>query len=470
MRHLLVRRDFRRLLLTRLASQFGDGVFQAALAGTVLFNPQQAADPMGVAAGFAVLLLPYSLVGPFAGVWLDRWSRRQVLLVANVVRAVLVAVVAALVLGGVQGTMFYVAGLAVFSVTRFVLSALSAGLPHVTDEPSLVSANALSTTAGAVAAVLGGGVSIGVTGLADSSSGGYAALALGSALPYLAAAWVVSGFSRPYLGPDHLTLAATVSARDVLHGMVAGARHMVQHRPATAVLTVMAAHRLFYGVLTLMTLLLYRNTFTGSTGLFRGGLAGLGEVLAAGATGTLLAAAVTPWAVRRWGKAPWVTGLLVLAGVGQLVLGGLFEPPAVVAAVLTLGFVAQGIKICVDTTLQESVDDDFRGRVFSVYDTLFNVTFVASLLAGALLLPESGVSLALLVAIGGGYLLTAVAFTRWSRRPGHSLESPHAAEPAPAPPPAPQERPRHQVSSSASASSGAKGPRSNRRSLRNRQA
>src|ERR671929_2319633 len=101
-RHLLFRGDFRRLLATRLLSQFGDGVFQAALAGTVLFNPQRAADPVDVAAGFAVLLLPYSLVGPFAGVWLDRWSRRQVLLHANVVRAVLVAFVAALTLGGVQ--------------------------------------------------------------------------------------------------------------------------------------------------------------------------------------------------------------------------------------------------------------------------------------------------------------------------------------------------------------------------------
>src|SRR6476660_3343258 len=107
MRSLLARKSFRRLRITRLLSLFGDGVFQAALAGTVLFNPQRAADPVAVAAGFAVLLLPYSLVGPFAGVWLDRWSRRQVLVRANVLRAVLVAVVAGLVLGGVTGPAFY---------------------------------------------------------------------------------------------------------------------------------------------------------------------------------------------------------------------------------------------------------------------------------------------------------------------------------------------------------------------------
>ncbi|MCZ2849563.1 MFS transporter [Modestobacter sp. VKM Ac-2978] len=414
-RHLLLRADFRRLLATRLSSQFGDGVFQAALAGTVLFNPQQATNPIDVAAGFAVLLLPYSLVGPFAGVWLDRWSRRQVLLVANVVRAVLVVAVAALILAGIQGIGFYVAGLLVFSVNRFVLSALSAGLPHTTDAPSLVSANALSTTSGAVAGVLGGGVAIGATALIGSGSGGYAGLALASAVPYLVASAVVSRFPRGHLGPDHLSLAATVSARDVLHGMVAGARHMLAHPPATAILSVMAVHRLMYGLLTLMTLLLYRNSFADDTGLFPGGLAGLGQVLAAGAAGTLLAAAVTPWAVRRWGKAAWVVGLLVLGGTGQLVLGGLFRPAAIVAAVLVLGFVAQGIKICVDTTLQEAVDDDFRGRVFSVYDTLFNATFVAALLAGAFLMPASGVSWVLLVGIAAGYLLTAVAFSRWAR-------------------------------------------------------
>ncbi|QXG74321.1 MFS transporter [Modestobacter sp. L9-4] len=417
-RHLLLRGDFRRLLMTRLSSQFGDGVFQAALAGTVLFNPSQATDPFDVAAGFAILLLPYSLVGPFAGVWLDRWSRRQVLLVANVVRAVLVVAVAALILAEVTGAGFFIAGLLVFSVNRFVLSALSAGLPHVTDEPSLVSANALSTTAGAIAAVLGGGVAIGATELAGSGPGSYALLALLSAVPYLGASAIVAGFPRPHLGPDHLTLAATVSARDVLHGMLAGTRHVLAHPPATAVLSVMAVHRVFYGLLTLMTLLLYRNSFADETGLFPGGLAGLGEVLAAGAAGTLLAAAVTPAAVRRWGKAPWVIGLLLLAAVGQLVLGGLFTPPAIVAAVLTLGFVAQGIKICVDTTLQESVDDDFRGRVFSAYDTLFNVFFVIALLGGAFLLPATGTSWPVLIAVGVGYLLTALAFARWSRRSG----------------------------------------------------
>lgn len=409
-RHLLLRSDFRRLLGTRLLAQFGDGVFQAALAGTVLFNPQRAADPVAVAAGFAVLLLPYSLVGPFAGVWLDRWSRRQVLLLANLVRAVLVAGVSALVLGGVQGTAFYAAGLAVFSVNRFILAALSAGLPHTTEEASLVPANALSTTSGAVATVAGGAAAIGLLQLLGSGNGGYAALALSAALPYLAAAGLASGFGRADLGPDSVARAARLSVADVGRGMAAGARHVWAIRPAAAALLAISLHRLWYGVLTLMTLLLYRNTFSGDGGLFPGGIVGLGEVIAAGGVGTLLAAVATPGVVRRIGKRRWITLLLVCAGVSQFGLGLPFLAPTIVLASLVLGFVAQGVKICVDSTLQEEVEDDVRGRVFSVYDTLFNVTFVAALLAGAFLLPSTGISYLLLAVVGAGYLATAALY------------------------------------------------------------
>ena len=417
--HVLRRGDFRRLLGTRLLSQFGDGVFQAALAGTVLFNPQRAADPVDIATGFAVLLLPYSLVGPFAGVWLDRWSRRRVLLLANVVRAGLVAVVAVLIVGGVEGAAFYTAGLAVFSVNRFVLSALSAGLPHTVDEASLVPANALSTTSGGVSTVAGGAAAILVLEGTGAGNAGHAAMALAAAAPYLAASAVVSGFSRAHLGPDHMAAAVRMSARDstrdTLLGMVAGARHVAALPPAAAALLAIGLHRFCYGVFTLMTLLLYRNTFEPGGGFFPGGILGLGQVVAAAAIGSLLAAVVTPPVVRQIGTRRWVPLLLTGGGAAQVALGLWFDPAAVVLVGLLLGFVAQAVKICVDSTLQETVEDDYRGRVFSVYDTLFNMTFVIALVVGAVTLPESGVSSAVPVAVAVGYLLAAATYVRMTR-------------------------------------------------------
>ncbi len=413
-RSLLSRSDFRRLFATRLLSQFGDGVFQAALAGTVLFNPQRAADPLDVAVGFAVLLLPYSLVGPFAGVWLDRWSRRSVLLRANVVRAGLVAIVAAVVLGGIDGVPFYAAGLAVISVNRFVLAALSAALPHTTD--ALVPANALSTTSGSIATVAGGGAALLLLPLTGSGNPGYAGIALAAALPYLAAAAVASGFDRDHLGPDSIARDGVPPARNIAAGMVAGARHAWARPPAAAALAAIGLHRVCFGLLTLMTLLLYRGPFLDATGPFRGGLAGLGQLVAAIAVGALLAAAVTPAVVRRAGRVRWTVGLLLFGAGAQLLLGLPFQPPTVLAGGLVLGFVGQGVKICVDATLQETIDDDFRGRVFSGYDTLFNVAFVVAVVSASFVLPPSGRSVPTLLLVAAGYLLAAGTYLAIRRR------------------------------------------------------
>ena len=85
LRSVLASHDFRRLYSTRLAGQFGDGLLQSALATFVLFSPERQPDAVRVAAAFAILLLPYSFIGPFAGVLLDRWRRRNVLVRANLI-------------------------------------------------------------------------------------------------------------------------------------------------------------------------------------------------------------------------------------------------------------------------------------------------------------------------------------------------------------------------------------------------
>ena len=404
MRSLLAGRDFRRLLATRLSAQFGDGVLQAALAGTVVFNPQRAADPVAVAAGFAALLLPYSLVGPFAGVWLDRWRRRQVLVHADLLRTGLVGVLALLVAVGSGGLPLLLAGLALFSVARFVLSALSAALPHTT--PDLVPANALSTTSGAVATVVGGAAAVAVQQVAGiAGDAGYALLTLGAAGPYLLAAALAAGFPPAALGPDGSV--PTSSARQVVAGLVAGVRHVRARPPAGTALAVITVHRLCFGVLTLATLLFSRATAPAGAGLL-----GVGAAVGAGAVGTLLAAAATPGAVRRLGTARWVTLLLALGGVLLTALGLPFLPVTVVLAGAVLGFLGQGVKICVDATLQRSVDDDVRGRAFSVYDVLVNVSYVLALLVAAYLLPADGVSPPAVVAVGTAYVLTGLYAAR----------------------------------------------------------
>ena len=146
---------FRRLFAVRLVSQCADGMFQVGLATLFFFSPETASTATGVAAAFAVLLLPFTVVGPWAGVLLDRWRRRQVLLYGNLVRVALTATIAVIMLVHGVGPVIYVLALVTLSVNRFLLAALSASLPKVVDGPLLLTANSLTPTLGAASSGIG---------------------------------------------------------------------------------------------------------------------------------------------------------------------------------------------------------------------------------------------------------------------------------------------------------------------------
>ena len=131
LRAVLAERDFRKLFASRLVSQTGDGVFNAGFAAYAFFSAQSFPNPAAAVDAFAVLYLPYSLIGPFAGVFIDRWSRRQIIVYGALIRAAMVAVAGFVVLSGQTGIPLYISALAVLAVNRFFLSAVSAGTPHV---------------------------------------------------------------------------------------------------------------------------------------------------------------------------------------------------------------------------------------------------------------------------------------------------------------------------------------------------
>src|SRR4051812_34772400 len=281
------------LYATRLVSQTADGVFQASLASAVFFNPDHQVDPKRAAAGFVVLLLPYSLVSPLAGVFLDRWHRQRVLVWANVVRTGFIATTAALLTTtGPDGLPFYVAALAALSVNRFYLAALSAALPHVVERRELVLANSMTTTAGSFVTICGLGIGLLIRHAAGSGDLGSAVIATSSCAVYLAAAGVASRIPVGLLGPDHDASPLAGALRAVMVGLVEGAQHVWQRRPAARALGVIAGSRFLVGMSTLASLLLYRNYFHDS-GVFRAGLVGLSQAFAASAVGYVVAAAIT---------------------------------------------------------------------------------------------------------------------------------------------------------------------------------
>ena len=104
------------------------------------------------------------------------------------------------------------------------------------------------------------------------------------------------------------------------------------------------------------------------------------------------------------------------AGVRTKLLAVLAIPTVLLVVVTFLmNISSQGVKIVVDTSVQLYCDENYRGRVFSIEDTLFNVLFVLGLFVGALTLPANGKSVPAIVAISAGYLVVAAGYALVTR-------------------------------------------------------
>jgi len=369
------------------------------------------------------VLLPFSVLGPFVGVFLDRWSRRQVLALSNFARVALLLALAVGFATDLRGPGLFVLILVCLSVNRFLLAGLSAALPHVVRRRDLMLANAITPTGGTMAFIVG--LAFGTltrTVWERLGVDGDVGVLVTASVLYAVAGGLALRIPRGLLGPDFDPALPAVreAVRHVARGLVEGVRHLGRRRPALYGLAAIGAHRFFYGISTVATILLYRNYFYGP-GEVEAAFGGLTVAVLVSGAGFLLSAVLTPLVTRRIGSRAWVLLLLGLAAVTEVFPGALYTEPSLLVASFFLGLASQGIKICVDTLVQANVEDAYLGRVFSMYDVIFNVAFVAAAAVAAAVLPESGKSYVVLSAISVGYLLTAVGYA-WLTRPSASEE------------------------------------------------
>ncbi|MFW0789939.1 MFS transporter [Gordonia sp. CPCC 205333] len=372
-----------RLLAVRLTSQITDGVFQAALFTAILFNPERHTDPLAVAGGFAVLLLPYSVLGPFAGALLDHWDRRSVLVYANIIRAALIAVVAVTVATGAPQTVVLIGALVVTGASRFVNSGLSASLPHVVSKDVLVAMNSLFTTLGAGMLAVGAGITVGLRAVFGDDNTGSAETTMAGVVCALIAAWIAHRFPRKALGPDIPDDAGHSALHAVSVGLTHGGRAVAAHRTVGAALSAIGAHRLVFGMNTLMLLVLIKHQGLGS------GFGDIAVIAACTAAGAFVAAVTTPLSVARVGRRNTILLAMAVGVIAQLALLGL-APIAVGIAAAILGLVGQTAKLCGDVAMQLDITDTVRGQVFSVQDAVFNIAYVAAITIAALTIPDDG--------------------------------------------------------------------------------
>ena len=410
---LLLHPRLRKLLAVRWSGQLTDGIFQSALASFVLFSPERQASAMAAALGFAVVLTPYSIVGPLVGTILDRIARQRAIFVANILRSVDLILIAILIFSGSTGVVLTVLILFAFGVNRLLLAGLSAGLPLMIDRPNLIKANALAVTGGSLAVVIGGGIGIAIRRMIDSLNNANhsdGVLLLIAVLGYLSATYLTSRINRNELGP----LPHESGKADGFAELIAALKFLKNHRDAARGIIATSIQRGGLTALTIIGLLLERNTFNDPMNT-EAGLAGVSRAIAFAGAGLVIGALIAPIGVERFGRHNWIRAMAAASAITPILLGFWQSQAMLYAAAFFVALSGQSMKVTNDALIQSKITDDFRGRTFALNDMSVNFAIVGCALLAALLIPNSGKTLLVPAAISIIYLFNAFVLLRPSK-------------------------------------------------------
>ena len=391
LRDLATTRAFRTLLGIRLLSQTGDGMVQAGLATLFFFAPQNMTTAGGVASALVVMLLPFSIVGPFAGPFIDRWRRRQTLYWGNLLRAGLIGATAACLQVQGVGPAVYALVLMALGVNRFLLSVLSAGLPRVIDRERLLTANSIVPTLGGAATALGALIGLGLRLALPAGAAQDTASLLTAVGLYCLAALLATRLGRDELGPDHpgrgdgLLSGVLRTAVDLADAV----RYLTARGTPGLALTTMALHRFVYGM-ELITIILASRNLLAPPADADAGLALFGVLMGAMIAGHGLAVVLTPLAHERVQPSTWIVMCLLGGTAGQAIITLTHARTPMAVGLFVFGVGVQGAKIAVDTIVQADTADSYRGRAFAIYDVLFNTAECAAAGVAVLILPDIG--------------------------------------------------------------------------------
>ncbi len=393
--------DFRRLFAIRLVSQSADGLFQAALIASVVFSPEKQSTTAGFAIATLVVSLPFSVIGPFTGVFIDRWSRRRILQVAPWLRAALVWLV--LFDPTRSPVPFYAGALWVLSVNRFYLSTAQAVVPRLVPTEDLLMANSMATVGGTVALLVG----VFTGGWLADLFGNLPVIVLSGAM-WLIASFVASRITTD-LAPHRMpTTAMGDELRRVAKEFADGLERLIRAPRALGPITSITLDQMGQGIVLVLSLMVFRERF-------REGVGSFSNLIGAGGVGVLLGILTVGKLEERFAKERIVAGAFLAGAATLLLVSTYITGWSVLVASFAVGLTFAWKKIPIDTMVQEAIPDGYRGRVFAAYDVLYNLSRVVAAFLAIPMLPALGPGWSVAL-IGLVFLLWTPVLPRWVRR------------------------------------------------------
>ena len=397
-------RNFRQLWLGQVVSQMGDWFDTIALY-TIILNLTGSGRNVGLL--LVARFVPSFIFGPVSGVVADRFSRRSIMIISDLGRAVVVLGFL-FVRRADQLWIIYVLTVLQLALSTFFEPAKTAVIPSIVSDRELVSANAISSVTWSVMLTLGAAIG----GLITGWFGTDVAFVL-DALTFALSAALIAGVRfprRPAREKRKLSVRRALGITETIEGI-----RFVKHRPRIfALLLVKPAWGLGGGILTLLAVFGERIFPVGKSAA-----TGIGVLFAARGIGTAIGPIVARRIAGEGAKRMQTTiGISFLIGGAFYIAFGTTR--SFVVALIVLGVAHTGgsiLWVFSTVLLQRGVEDSFRGRVFAAELALLTLTMAASNYLTGEMLDRFGISPRLVtVAIGVLFLVPGLlwfATTRW---------------------------------------------------------
>jgi DHA3 family macrolide efflux protein-like MFS transporter len=375
---------FRKLWLAQMVSVFGDFLALYAVLSAMSFRMHASARAITLVTVF--FLLPMALIGPLAGVFVDRWNPKRTLVTSDLARAILAL---GLVVAGAPWHI-YMVFFALSTFSSFFLPARSVVMPQIMPMEGLMSANAvmqqtaqmMQIASPAIAGALAGWAGPSVCYYLDSSS-------------FIFSAVMISAMTIP-ARPAH----ASRHVDSVLKDLFSGTRFILGHPVISFVILSIAAGTFAMSAFGSLTAVFVRDVLHSNSYLFGtlGSLIGLG-MLSGGFV-------VAPLARRIQQKAHLVTAGILLCGISIGAIARIPKDAVALIGCLGIGVGASLMVIAATALMQGQVPQEMRGRVSSSAMSLISISQGIALLFAGDLASRYGI---LSVFYGSAALLLAIS-------------------------------------------------------------
>lgn len=371
-------RDFVLFWLAQLISQFGDRINQMALVGLVA--GRQFGSALELAKLLAFTIIPVFIVGPIAGVYVDRWDRKTTLFVCDIIRGLIVLLIPFVFIDRASMWPIYVIVFLVFCLSRFYVPAKMSIIPELVDPEHLHSANSLATVTGMIAFVAGallGGLIVEYGG----AKGGF----ICDSITFFLSAFLVSLIARPRLRvePKELIRQSRDMAsayKNVLHEVVDGIRYIAANREIRYIIQLMTILFMAAGAIYVVIIVFVQDSFGSKT-------KDLGFLAVALGLGLFLGSL----AYGKWGDrkkhVETIFACLIAGGAFMAVFAILVDAWrnlwVALGLALVLGCVVGPIVIAANTVVHKVASQEMQGKVFAAMEFAIHAAFLATMLLSA---------------------------------------------------------------------------------------